>query len=155
MTSTRDVAFLDYSVMSMRNPPHTGCVLHRLWLENCTPEAAAKRLGIDLAVLEPVLAGEAPVTPRIALALEDAGISNAAFWMRMQATYDLAQERLRQEREEGRRPPSLMPRKRPRLLPRRVAGNDVQARKQHIAPVSRALVIDQHAIADRPSGWHG
>lgn len=139
----------------MRNPPHTGCVLHSLWLETCTPEAAAERLGIDLDVLGPVLAGEAPVTPSIALALEDAGISNAAFWMRMQATYDLAQERLRQEREEGRRPPSLMPRLRPRLLRRRAAGHVVRVRQEHIAPVPRTLVIEQHAIADRPSGWSG
>lgn len=137
----------------MRNPPHTGFVLHSLWFENCTPEAAAERLGIDLDVLGPVLASEAPVTPSITLALEDAGISNAEFWMRMQAAYDLAQERLRQEREEGRRPPLLMPRQRPRLLRHRALGHVVRAREEHIAPVPCTLVIEQHAIADRPSGW--
>ena len=35
------------------------------------------------------------------LALERVGISNAEFWMRRQAGYELAQERLRQERERS------------------------------------------------------
>ena len=34
----------------------------------------------------------------MALALERIGWSNAAFWVRRQAQYDLAQERIRQER---------------------------------------------------------
>ena len=34
----------------------------------------------------------------MALALERVGWSNAAFWARRQAQYDLAQERIRQER---------------------------------------------------------
>ena len=41
------------------------------------------------------------MTPILGLALEAAGISNASFWMRLQGSYDLAQERLRREREQG------------------------------------------------------
>ena len=38
------------------------------------------------------------ISPAMALALERVGWSNAAFWARRQAQYDLAQERIRQER---------------------------------------------------------
>lgn len=80
----------------MRNPSHPGRVVRDLGFEEGTqPEAMAERLGLDLAELEPVLAAEAPLTPSLALALEAAGISNASFWMRLQGSYDLAQERLR------------------------------------------------------------
>ena len=59
----------------------------------------AERLGVDLAELQPVLDGEAPMTPSLAIALEDTGLSHAEFWMRLWAYYQLAQERLRRERE--------------------------------------------------------
>ena len=39
------------------------------------------------------------MTPSLAIALEDAGLSHAEFWMRLWAYYQLAQERLRRERE--------------------------------------------------------
>lgn len=83
----------------MRNPSHPGRVIRDLgFAEGTQPAAMAERLGLDLAELEPVLAAEAPLTPSLALALEAAGISNASFWMRLQGSYDLAQERLRRER---------------------------------------------------------
>ena len=84
----------------MRNPPHTGRVVRSLGFEEGTsPAQMAERLGVDLAELQSVLDGEAPMTPSLAIALEDAGISNASFWMRMWSSYELAQERLRRERE--------------------------------------------------------
>ena len=41
------------------------------------------------------------ISPKMALVLELVGISNAEFWMRRQAGYELAQERLRQEQERS------------------------------------------------------
>lgn len=88
--------------MRMRNPSHPGRVIQDLGFEEGTqPEAMAERLGLNLAELEPVLAAEASLTPRLALALEAAGISNASFWMRLQGSCDLAQERLRRAHGRG------------------------------------------------------
>lgn len=84
--------------MRMRNPSHLGRVIRDLgFAEGTRPAEMSECLGLDLAELEPVLAAEAPLTPSLALALEEAGISNASFWMRLQGSYDLAQERLRRE----------------------------------------------------------
>ena len=80
----------------MRNPAPPGQVLRDLWLEG-SPTEAAHRLGVDPAELEALLAAEIPMTSRMALSLEAGGLSNADFWMRVQAAYDLAQERLRRE----------------------------------------------------------
>lgn len=55
----------------------------------------AKRLGVSDLALEDILAGRAAVSPQVALALEQQGWSTAEFWMRVQAGYDLAQERRR------------------------------------------------------------
>ena len=86
----------------MRNPSHPGRVVRDLgFVEGTQPAAIAEQLGLDLAELQPVLDGHAPMTPSLGLALEAAGISNASFWMRLQGSYDLAQERLRREREQG------------------------------------------------------
>ena len=87
----------------MCNPAPPGHVLRDLWLEG-SPTEAAQRLGVDPAELEALLAAEIPMTPRLALSLEAGGLSNADFWMRVQAAYDLAQERLRRERACGARP---------------------------------------------------
>jgi len=81
----------------MCNPSHPGAVLRDGWLVNGLSEPEAARLiGIPLAELSSVLRGHAPISPRLALCLERAGWSDASLWMRLQAAYDLAQERLRQ-----------------------------------------------------------
>ncbi len=79
----------------MHNPAHPGEVIHDLCLDDCGAEAASVRLGLARDVLEPVLAGEAPMTASLAIDLAEAGNGNAALWMRIQGTYALAQERLR------------------------------------------------------------
>ena len=79
----------------MHSPAHPGEVIHDLCLDGCGAAAASARLRIARHELEPVLAGEAPMTASLAIDLEEAGIGNAALWMRIQGTYDLAQERLR------------------------------------------------------------
>lgn len=57
--------------------------------------AAAQKLGISRATLSRVLDGRAAVSASIALKLEAAGWGAADMWMRLQADYDLAQERNR------------------------------------------------------------
>ena len=56
----------------------------------------ALRLGVTRNTLSRLLNGRAGVSPAMALALERLGWSNADHWMRMQASYDLAQERRKQ-----------------------------------------------------------
>ena len=48
--------------------------------------------------LSRVLNGHAAVSPEMAIRLEEIGWSNAEFWLRLQAAYDLAQARQRQDR---------------------------------------------------------
>ena len=59
-----------------------------------TVAECARRLGLSRAALSRVLNGRQRITPAIALSLERLGWSDAETWMRLQATYDLAQEAL-------------------------------------------------------------
>lgn len=86
----------------MRNPCHPGPVIRDLWLDGGSEAAAAERLGIDPTEFARLLNGDCPLSPEIALKLEAGGWSNAPFWMRLQAYYDLAQARLRLERRNRR-----------------------------------------------------
>lgn len=61
-----------------------------------TVTECAKHLGVARESLSRVLNGNAAVSPRLALALERIGWSNAEHWLRVQAGYDLARERRRQ-----------------------------------------------------------
>jgi len=58
---------------------------------------AAKGLGVARHTLSRVLNGHAAISPEMAIRLEKAGWSNAEFWLRLQAAYDLAQARQRQD----------------------------------------------------------
>ncbi|MCY4182190.1 MAG: HigA family addiction module antitoxin [Gammaproteobacteria bacterium] len=86
--------------MAMTNPPHPG----RSIRENClaplglSVTGAAQVLGVARHTLSRVLHGHAAVSPEMAIRLEMAGWSNAEFWLRRQAAYDLAQARKRQDR---------------------------------------------------------
>lgn len=81
--------------VTLANPCHPGEILRDCIREDGqTVTGAAKRLGLSRAGLNRVLAGRGRLTARIALLLEDRmGWSNADFWLRLQASYDLAQER--------------------------------------------------------------
>ena len=70
--------------------------------EGWTVIGTAERLGVSRVALSRVLNGHAGVSA--ALALERIGWSDAEHWMRMQAIYDLAQER----RKRAERPPNCM-----------------------------------------------
>ena len=79
--------------MAMSKPPHPG----RSIRENCLKPLclnvteAARVLGVARHTLSRVLNGSAAISPEMALRLEKAGWSNAAFWLRRQTTHDLVQ----------------------------------------------------------------
>ncbi len=85
--------------MTMKYPPHPGRSIKQNCLDalglNVTD--AAKVLGVARHTLSRVLNGHAAVSPEMAIRLEKAGWSNADFWLRVQAAYDLAQARKRQD----------------------------------------------------------
>ena len=81
----------------MSNPPHPRETVRfeRIQATGLTVTGAARRLGCSRPALSRVLNGRAAVSPDMALAFEREGWSNADFWMRRQAAYDLAQARRR------------------------------------------------------------
>ena len=84
----------------MLNPPHLGELIRESmeatgW--NVTETAA--RLCCERGTLSRLLNGRAGVSANMALALEDIGWGTAEHWMRMQASYELAQAR--RERATG------------------------------------------------------
>ena len=78
----------------MLNPPHQGELIRESMGEvgwNVTETAA--RLGCERGTLSRLLNGKAGLSAHMALALEDLGWGTADHWMRMQASYELAQTR--------------------------------------------------------------
>lgn len=53
----------------------------------------ADKLGVSRNSIEQLMHGRCGISPSVALALEGIGWSDADFWMRRQANYDLAQAR--------------------------------------------------------------
>ena len=88
--------------MSIENPAHPGAGIQDDLDElGWTVTEAARRMGVRRENLSLLVHGQIGISPKMALALERVGVSNAEFWMRRQAGYELAQERLRQEREHS------------------------------------------------------
>jgi len=83
----------------MKNPPHPGRSIQLTCLEplGLSVTDAAKGLGVARHTLSRVLNGHAGISAEMAIRLEKAGWSNAEFWLRLQAAYDLAQARRRQD----------------------------------------------------------
>ncbi|MCY3678335.1 MAG: HigA family addiction module antidote protein [Gemmatimonadetes bacterium] len=81
--------------MPMKDPPHPGLSVRDNCLEplGLTVTKASEVLGVARHTLSRVLHGHAAISPEMAIRLEKAGWSNADFWMRRQAAYDLAQAR--------------------------------------------------------------
>ena len=78
----------------MLNPPHLGELVRESMDDagwNVTETAV--RLGCERGTLSRLLNGKAGVSATMALALEDIGWGSAEHWMRMQASYELAQAR--------------------------------------------------------------
>ena len=89
----------------MQNPPHLGKLIRESMDEvgwNVTETAA--HLGFERGTLSRLLNGKAGVSANMALALEGIGWGTAEHWMRMQASYEIAQarrERIAAERRAG------------------------------------------------------
>ena len=89
--------------MAMLNPCHPGEILRdNLEAAELSVTEAASRLGCTRQALSRLLNGKAGISPGMALALEGIGWSNAGFWMRLQASYELAQARLDRAAAERR-----------------------------------------------------
>ena len=80
--------------MPMLNPPHPGehvraCLDEVGW----SVAEGARQLGVARNTLSRLVHGKHGISADMALALESVGWSNAEQWMRVQASYDLAQAR--------------------------------------------------------------
>ena len=78
----------------MLNPPHLGELIRESMDDvgwNVTETAA--HLGCERGTLSRLLNGRTGVSANMALALEEIGWGTADHWMRMQASYELAQVR--------------------------------------------------------------
>lgn len=83
----------------MNNPPHPGGGLrYDIEAMGWTIAECAKRIGLSRTTLSRLLNGQQRITPGIALSLEQFGWSDADTWLRLQASYDLAQERRRRKK---------------------------------------------------------
>lgn len=82
--------------MPMKNPPHPGLSIKDACLDalGLTVTAGAELLGVTRYALSRVVQGQAPISAEMAIRLEKVGWSKADHWLRMQASYDLAQARL-------------------------------------------------------------
>ena len=84
----------DERVGPMLNPPHLGELIRESMEEvgwNVTETSA--RLRCERGTLSRLLNGKAGLSANMALALEGIGWGTADHWMRMQASYELAQAR--------------------------------------------------------------
>ena len=84
----------DDRVVPMLNPPHLGALIRESMDDvgwNVTQTAV--RLGCERGTRSRLLNGKAGVSANLALAMEDIGWGTADHWMRMQASYELAQAR--------------------------------------------------------------
>ena len=89
--------------MVMLNPCHPGEILRdNLEAAELSVTEASSRLGCTRQALSRLLNAKAGISPVMALALERIGWSNASFWMRLQASYELAQARLDRAAAEQR-----------------------------------------------------
>ena len=78
----------------MLNPPHLGELVRESMEEmSWNVTETATRLGCDRGALSRLLNGRAGMSANMALALESIGWGTAEHWMRMQASYELAQAR--------------------------------------------------------------
>ena len=82
--------------MPMKNPAHPGrSIKDELEEHGLTTAEAAAGLGVTRQQLHNVMTGKSSITPDMALRLECGIGGTADHYLRMQASYDLAQARLR------------------------------------------------------------
>lgn len=71
--------------------PHPGQTIKAMVFDpmDLSVTEAAERLSMSRVALSRVLNGKAGISPDLAIRLEMAGVSTAAFWMGLQSSYDL------------------------------------------------------------------
>lgn len=81
--------------MAMMNPPHPGRIVRQECLEPLclSVTEAAKVLDVTRQTLNNLVNEKSAISPEMAIRLERAFGSTADAWIRMQASYDLAQAR--------------------------------------------------------------
>jgi addiction module HigA family antidote len=90
--------------MPMKNPAHPGALVgDDIEALGLTVAEAAKGLGVTRQQLYNVINGKSAVSAEMAVRLEMGMGGGADFWLRMQASYDLAQIRLRKEKMKIKR----------------------------------------------------
>ncbi len=78
----------------MRNPPHLGELIRESMDDvGWSVTETVARLGCERSALSRLLNSKSGVSANMALALERIGWGTADHWMRMQASYELAQAR--------------------------------------------------------------
>lgn len=79
--------------MPMYSPPHPGLAIRHDCLEplGLSVTAAAKGLGVTRQALNNIVNGKAAISPEMAIRLDKAFGGGPEVWLRMQASYDLAQ----------------------------------------------------------------
>jgi addiction module HigA family antidote len=79
--------------MPMFSPPHPGLAIRHDCLEplGLSVTEAARALGVTRQALNNVVNGKAAISPEMAIRLDKAFGGGAEVWLRMQASYDLAQ----------------------------------------------------------------
>ena len=84
-------------VRAVVSPAHPGqCLRESERAMGWTVTEAARQLGLSRVMASRLLNGQARLSAATALAIERLEWGDAEYWMRLQASYDLAQERRRQ-----------------------------------------------------------
>lgn len=93
--------------MPMKNPPHPGRSVFHNCLEplGLTVTAGAKILGVTRQTLNNLVNGKSGISADMAIRLAKAFGSTPEMWLRMQASYDLAQARKHEGKIKVKRVP--------------------------------------------------
>ena len=88
--------------MPMFNPPHPGRLVRQECIEalGLSVTKAASVLGVTRQTLNNLVNEKAVISPEMAIRLEKAFGSSADTWLRLQAAYDLAQARKKEDEIE-------------------------------------------------------
>jgi addiction module HigA family antidote len=91
--------------MPMKNPAHPGRIVRSACLEplGLSVTEGAKILGVSRQTLTKIVNGKSGISAEMAIRLTKAFGSTAEMWVRMQASYDLAQARKDESKIKVRR----------------------------------------------------
>jgi len=91
--------------MPMKNPAHPGRIVRSACLEplGLSVTEGAKILGVTRQTLTKIVNGKSGISAEMAIRLSKAFGSTAETWVRMQASYDLAQARKDENKIKVRR----------------------------------------------------